>query len=356
MKLLKNKSEKSMQDEVKPDATQKTGHIKHMKLHKNKPEEPKQDKVKPDTIQKPGLIKRMKLHKNKTEEQMQDKDKPDATQKTGLIKRLSMTGQINRLFVYLAATIPAIICIFVDFLVIAVIIFTGIYGIFEFLRLRKVRKIDERFPDFVRDLAESRRAGMTFTKAIMYSSRGNYGPLTPEIQKIANQISWGSSVDNALRAFAKRVNTKLIDRTISLIIEASRSGGNVADVLDAASKDARELKLMEAERRAGMLSYVAVIYVSMGVFLLIMVVLCKSLIPAMTGQGSEGLASAMGKGSGITRDDISQLFFYATIFQSAGMGAVTGVFEDGKVVSGVKHIFIMILITWFIFKLVVMGI
>jgi flagellar protein FlaJ len=383
MKLHKNKPEKSMQDEVKPDTTQKTGLIKRMKLHKNKPEEPKQDKVKPDTTQKTGLIKRMKLHKNKPEEPMQDKDKPDTTQKTGLIKRLSMTGQINRLFVYLAATIPAIICIFfallgfigainplvmpveggtlkigtpVDFLVIAVIIFTGIYGIFEFLRLRKVRKIDERFPDFVRDLAESRRAGMTFTKAIMYSSRGNYGPLTPEIQKIANQISWGSSVDNALRAFAKRVNTKLIDRTISLIIEASRSGGNVADVLDAASKDARELKLMEGERRAGMLSYVAVIYVSMGVFLLIMVVLCKSLIPAMTGQGSEGLASAMGKGSGITRDDISQLFFYATIFQSAGMGAVTGVFEDGKVVSGVKHMFIMILITWFIFKLVVMGI
>jgi flagellar protein FlaJ len=294
-----------------------------------------------------------------------------------------MTGQITRLFVYLAATIPAIICILlaifafvgviqplnmsieggsikigtsIDFLIIAVIIFTGIYGIYEFLRLRRVRKIDERFPDFVRDLAESRRAGMTFTKAIMYSSRGNYGLLTPEIQKIANQISWGSSVDNALRAFAKRVNTKLINRTITLIIEASRSGGNVADVLDAASKDARELKLMDAERRAGMLSYVAVIYVSMGVFLLIIIVLCKSLIPAMTGLGSEGLAATMNKSSAITKEDITLLFFYATVFQSAGMGAVTGVFEDGKVVSGVKHMFVMILITWLIFKLIVTGV
>ena len=50
----------------------------------------------------------------------------------------------------------------------------------------RFRKIDEAFPDFVRDLAESRRAGMTFTKAIMYSSKGNYGLLTPEIQKIAS--------------------------------------------------------------------------------------------------------------------------------------------------------------------------
>jgi len=321
----------------------------------------------------------MYIEKNKKESKIES----NIIKKFGFIKRLLMTGEITRLFVYLAASIPAIICILfavfgfagtfeplslpvegglikigtpLDFLVIAAIIFTGIFGIYEFLRLRRIRKIDERFPDFVRDLAESRRAGMTFTKAIMYSSRGNYGLLTPEIQKIANQISWGSSVDNALRAFAKRVNTKLINRTISLIIEASRSGGNVADVLDAASKDARELKLMEGERRAGMLSYVAVIYVSMGVFLLIMVVLCKSLIPAMTGQGSEGLATVMNKSTVITKDDISQLFFYAAIFQSAGMGAVTGVFEDGRVVSGVKHMFIMILITWLIFKLVITGI
>jgi len=321
------------------------------------------------------------MDNKKNEVKMENESDINVIKKQGLIKRMSNTGQITRLSVYLAATIPAVLFILLalfsavgsikpltigesikfgtplDYTIIAVIILTGVYGIYQSLLMRRIRKIDERFPDFVRDLAESRRAGMTFTKAIMYSSKGNYGLLTPEIQKITNQISWGSSVDNALRDFSKRVNTKLIERTITLIIEASRSGGNVADVLDAASKDARELKLMDGERRAGMLSYVAVVYVSMGVFLLIMIVLCKSLIPAMTGMGSEGLAIAMNKGgTGITRDDITQLFFYATIIQSAGMGAVTGVFEDGKVISGVKHIFIMVLITWLIFKLIVTGI
>lgn len=306
----------------------------------------------------------------------------DVIQQPGLIKRLSMTGQLTRLIVYVSATIPAAICLVfalisflemiqpvrisleegfiligtpVDFLLIAIFVFTGVFGIFEFLRLRRVRKIDDRFPDFVRDLAEARRAGMTFTKAIMYSSKGNYGYLTPEIQKIARQISWGSSVENALRAFARRVNTKLIKRTVSLIIEASRSGGNVADVLDAASKDARELKLMEGERRAGMLSYVAVIYVGMGVFLLIMIVLCKSLLPSMITEGSAGVSGALGKSASISLSDINHLFFYAALVQTAGMGAVTGVFEEGNVISGVKHMFIMIFVTWLIFKFVVTG-
>ena len=314
------------------------------------------------------------------DEQQIDKE---LLQKPTLVKKLAATGQLTRLIVYVAAAIPAIICMVfgllslvgvlkpwiidmgdsriilgtgMDYFIIAVIIFTGVYGIYEFFHLRRVRKIDERFPDFVRDLAESRRAGMTFTKAIMYSSKGNYGFLTPEIQKIARQISWGSSVESALSSFAKRVNTKLIKRTISLIIEASRSGGNVADVLDAASKDAREIKLIEAERRAGMLSYVAVIYVGMGVFILIMIVLCKNLLPAMLTQGSAEIGRTMGGAANIKIEDVSNLFFYATLVQTAGMGAVTGVFEEGNVVSGVKHIFIMLLVTWIIFKFIVTGI
>ncbi len=306
----------------------------------------------------------------------------DVVKKQGIIKRLIFTGQLTRFVVYLSAAIPAIIFLImalmaqigligvvkigdisigtpIDFVLFAVFIGTGTFGIYEMIRLRRVRKIDERFPDFVRDLAESRRAGMTFTKAIMYSARGNYGVLTPEIQKIARQISWGSSVDNALSAFAKRVNTKLIRRTISLIIEASRSGGNVADVLDAASKDAREIKLIDAERRASMLSYVAVIYVGMFVFLLIIVVLSKSLIPSMVGGTAKAAQQAvvssgvMVGGGGITQYAITQVFFYAALIQTGFMGLVTGVFEEGSVISGVKHSFIMMLITWLIFKFIV---
>lgn len=297
-------------------------------------------------------------------------------ERPGAIKRLMFTGQLTRLTVYLIAAVPSAIFIMMailvqfgivdsldlgfitigtptDFILFALFLGSGIFGFYEYLRLRRVRKIDARFPDFVRDLAESRRAGMTFTKAIMHASTGNYGMLTEEIKKIAQQISWGSSVDDALSAFARRVHTKLIRRTISLIIEASRSGGNVADVLDAASRDAREIKLIESERRASMMSYVAVIYVGMFVFLLIIAILCVSLIPAMTGQEASQLSGITSGSGGITEEHVVPVFFYATLIQSIGMGAVTGVFEEGNVLSGIKHIFIMSVVTWGVFKFAV---
>lgn len=241
---------------------------------------------------------------------------------------------------------------FMDYFVFALLSGTGVYGMYESIRIRRISKIDAIFPDFVRDLAESRRAGMTFTKAILFASKGDYGILTPEIQKISQQVSWGGSVSDALQAFAQRVNTKSIRRTITLIIEASNSGGNVADVLDVAAKDAREIKMLEAERRTNMASYVVVIYVGMFVFLAIVLILCTSFIPAMVGgEGSQGMQGIMGGGNAASEEEISGVFYLACIVQAFGSALVAGVFEDGRFTSSVKHIFIMVMSTWLMFKL-----
>lgn len=306
--------------------------------------------------------------------------------KPSFLKRMLITGEFSRFIVYMIVALSGILFFIlailsipqvgivkplvvgdiilgtsVDYIVLAIIVSTGMFGIYSFLREKKIHKIDKRFPDFVRDLAESRRAGMTFTKAIMTASKGRYGILTTEIRKIARQISWGNSVEKALESFAKRVNTKLIRRTVSLIIEASRSGGNVADVLDAASKDARELRFIEAERRAGMLSYVAVVYVGLGVFLMILIILTKQLIPSMLGEGLADMSSAGSAGLNIASKKISQFeviqaFYYASLTQSFGMGLVAGVFEEGRINAGIKHSFIMLLITWIMFKFIITGI
>ena len=288
--------------------------------------------------------------------------------KNNYIKNLIITKNLNRLIVNVVTGVLVTIFVllgmlsllgilkgfggFVDFFVFALLSGTGVYGTYQSLHARRISKIDSIFPNFVRDLAESRRAGMTFTKAILFASRGDYGILTPEIQKISQQVSWGGSVSDALLAFSQRVHTKSIQRTITLIIEASNSGGNVADVLDVAAKDAREIKMLEAERRTNMASYVVVIYVGMFVFLAIVLILCTSFIPAMVGgEGSKGMQGIMGGGGAVSQEEITGVFYLACLIQSFGSALVAGVFEDGRFTSSVKHIFIMVFATWLLFKL-----
>jgi len=312
-------------------------------------------KKKEDELQKMDVVKKVDDHND------------DAAKKPGFIKGLILAGQTNRLIIIIATIASVVVFALlaflsffgilqapfsgVDFLIFAALSGTGIYGFYETMRLRRITKIDNIFPDFVRDLAESRRAGMTFTKAILFASKGHYGILTPEIQKISQQVSWGSSVTDALFAFSNRVRTKSIKRTISLIIEASRSGGNVADVLDVAARDAREIKMLEAERKTNMASYVVVVYVGMFVFLAILLILCISFIPAMVGgAGAEGMQGVMGGRNLASQQEITTTFFYACIIQGFGSGLVAGVFEDGTFTASVKHVFIMVFASWFAFK------
>lgn len=285
----------------------------------------------------------------------------------GFIQKAKLAGELPRLIVYsLTAGLTGLFLILfllrvlnvitvsspADFFVFAILSGTGIYGMYEWIHYRRIYQIDAVFPDFVRDLAASRRAGMTFTNAILFTSKGNYGLLTSEIKRIAQQISWGISIEEALLNFSKRINTTSVRRTISLIIEASRSGGNVAEVLEVAANDAREIKLMESERRVNMASYVVVIYVSMFVFMAIIAMLAGVFIPTITGAEAQGLAQTMG-GSAIPQADIIQVFYFATLVQSIGTGLVAGVFEDGYFQSSVKHIFILVFASWIVFKFIV---
>lgn len=322
--------------------------------NKEKIDQPKKQKF----FFKPSKVKKEKVA-----------SKQSRSQEPNFFKNLILTGQITRLIVIIITLVLiSIFIVFgllslldvfsfpftaVDSFIFAALSGSGLYGTYEALRVRRIYKIDSIFPDFVRDLAESRRAGMTFTKAILFASKGNYGILTPEIKKISQQVSWGSSVNDALIGFSKRVNTRSIQRTISLIIEAGRSGGNVADVLDVAARDAREIKMLESERKTTMASYVVVIYVGMFVFLAIILILCISFIPAMTGEGAQGMSGALGSGLGGGTDqaEITTVFFFASIVQGFGSGLVAGVFEDGRITSSVKHVFIMVFVSWLLFKM-----
>ena len=92
--------------------------------------------------------------------------------------------------------------------------------------------------------------------------------------------------------------------------------------------------------------------------IMIIIILCVTLLPNMIGTAPPEGTSGGGFGSSpdLELKDVAQTFFTAALFQSAFMGLVAGVFEEGEVVAGIKHTFIMLLITWLIFKIIAVGV
>jgi flagellar protein FlaJ len=247
-------------------------------------------------------------------------------------------------------------------LIMAGILFTaGPVGWHAQRQNRLQRGIEDRLPDFLNDLAETRRAGLTLTAALQSVAMSDYGPLTPELKKMSDQVAWGVPFNDALIKFAQRIHSRNVERTVYLIVEASKSGGAVSDVLSAAARDAQELQALAQERRVGMSTYLIVIYVVFGVFLAVLAVLDGAFISKAiaaqklldtTGAVSGDFAVASGHLDGAR---MRFAYFLSGVVQSIGNGLVAGVLVEGRVKGGLKHAAIMTFLTWLVLRVALGG-
>ena len=247
---------------------------------------------------------------------------------------------------------------FLYWLVIATLGFIGPYGFYLAKKQREIKLIERRLPDFLRDVAEAGRFGMTLAEAIVVSSGGRYGKLTPEIKKMAAQITWGVPAAEALRLFAQRVKTPMVQRVVAIVVKSSDAGGDVADVLTMVSHDTKEHQLTEDERRITMSTYIAVIYISFMVFLVTIWILNVTFLPKML-EASGALASTGTVVQSPLAENLPEVvynirvaFFIALIVHGLGDGILAGVLDTGKIPNGLRHSFVMLVIALFAFLII----
>jgi len=248
----------------------------------------------------------------------------------------------------------------IDWIIFAMVAVFGPYGSYVSKRESHVHEIEMRLPDFLRDVAEAGRFGMTLAAAIVIASSGRYGRLTPEIKKMAAQIEWGVPASEAIRLFSERVKTPLVTRMTSIIMKANDAGGNVADVLTMVSHDAKETILTQEERSVTMSTYVMVVYISFFVFIATILILQLQFLPKMEEAGrtvseqaeEQGLEEIPGVSIKVENiGAVSFIFLLAVIVHAAGDGILAGVIQKGSISIGLKHSTIMLLAGFFSLRL-----
>lgn len=249
-----------------------------------------------------------------------------------------------------------------NFMVFGFLILMGPYGFYVAKKDKEIKEIERRLPDFLRDVAEAGRFGMTLAESIIVASSGRYGKLTPEIRKMAAQIQWGVPATKALLLFAERLKTPAIGRIVAIINKSSEAGGNVADVLTMVSHATKEAQLTEDERVITMKTYLTVILISFFVFLVTIWILNATFLPKMIeastaiettaggGEGAIGAESVLAADIGNVIIQIQIAFFLAAVIHAIGDGILAGVLENGKISNGMKYSFIMLLFGFLILE------
>ncbi len=249
------------------------------------------------------------------------------------------------------------------FLILWFITLAGPIAFYLNMQRKRIDRVEEHLSDFLRDISESMRAGQTLHEAIKTSAGGEYGALTPEIEKMAMQVSWGIASSKALEMFAVRVNTPLVNRAVTLINEAASAGGNISNVIEAAAKDTREIQVMKRVRSQEMAMYKYVIAISFMVFLVVIAIMFFTFMPTMEQQADsyknkDSSASAQTPGgfdpSKVDFDMMRLLFLGAAVIQAVGDGLVGGLMASGRLMNGLMFSVWFAIVTLLAFDLVLL--
>jgi archaeal flagellar protein FlaJ len=247
------------------------------------------------------------------------------------------------LFGYLTVGFSAALDDFVFFGLLAVI---SPISLLNYVDYRWRKAVDEHLPDLFRSIVQAQETGMTLPQALEEASKRDYGPLTAELRKLNTQMSWGMSFEEALLTFRKRVDTVLVQRTVPMIIEASRSGGHVEKVFDPMGKFIQTTLLLDKERRTQTRPYIAIIYVAFFVFLFTIILLFKSFFVSI--EQLPTLGTAM-----IATEDMRLMFFHMTAIQGFFGGLIAGKMGEGTINAGLKHCLVLMICGYVALKLFV---
>jgi len=211
---------------------------------------------------------------------------------------------------------------------------------------------EAKFLELVRNIVETVRSGVTIPNAIVQVARVNYGTLTPHVEKLSNQITWGYPLHEALTIFANDTRNSVIKRSVAIVIQAERSGGDMGSVLEAVTQSVLEIKKVREERKANAYTQTIQGYLIYFVFIVIMIILQVYLIPKLSeigGELSEGLSGAgiggltgLSGGAGASLE-LGPIFIATIIIQGLFAGLMIGKFAEGDFKSGMKHSLIMVI-------------
>lgn len=223
------------------------------------------------------------------------------------------------------------------------ILYGAFYAVYLDLRINKRRKeVEAVFPDYLQLAAANLSAGMTIDKALWGAVRPRFGVLSKEIEEVAKKTMTGYDLERALLEFSAKYDSITIKRSVSLIVEGIRTGGQMAEILNKIAINMQENAILQKEMAANVTTYT--IFISFATVLaapFLFGLSAQLLLVIKSIAGTIGDSSSSGVGLSINADVISmedfRIFAVVVLTVSSVMSAcIVSVIRKGSVKDGLR--------------------
>jgi archaeal flagellar protein FlaJ len=226
---------------------------------------------------------------------------------------------------------------------VALIISTAPAAIVHIRLAKKRASMEQGVANFLRDLTEVRKTGLSPEKCIESLSKREYGTFTKELRKISSEISWGIPIKNVMHDFLNRTKSWMVQIVMFLLVETIDVGGGTVGMIDSLARFNNMTQEVEKEKKMSTRPYVFMPYLA-SVLLVATTIMMMGLT---TGLGVPGMETAP------TDNTLMQtVFMTAVIFNSYLIGIVAGKISEESIGAGFKHATILVIISIIAAKLI----
>jgi len=197
--------------------------------------------------------------------------------------------------------------------------------------------MEKGISNFLRDLTETRKTGLSPEACISNLSDRDYGAFSKELQKMSSDIGWGIPMRNVIMSFVNKTKSWMSQIVMFLLLEAVDVGGGTIAMIESLARFNNMTQEVEKEKKMSVRPYMIMPY--FGAILLVSTTLMTLLFTTNTiAMGGETAASAA------DTDNLSMIFTVSVITHCYLIGLVCGKISEESLAAGFKHAAILVLI------------
>jgi flagellar protein FlaJ len=186
--------------------------------------------------------------------------------------------------------------------------------------------------DYLREMSEIRKTGLSPEKCIVQLSTKDFRNLTPIVSKAGTAVSLGLSLEEALRRVLRGVREWFVIAIFRFLTDSIVVGGGAPDIIDALARFTQSLSELEEELRRRLKAYVVLPYFGAVMLASSPIIIVNMLITA-AGAPAEAVAPLIG------------VLGVGSMINSFIMGLIAGKSSEMSIAAGFKHAALMTLVT-----------
>jgi len=209
--------------------------------------------------------------------------------------------------------------------------------------------IEKNFSDALKQMADTLKAGDTYESALREVVDSDYGRLSEEMQLALRRLEDGENLDTALTGFAKRIDSRLIRRTITIILDSIKTGASLAEILDEIAEDVRDLQRLKEDRKSNTTMQFMFMIASGGFIAPLIFGEINAVVAAFSNMGGQVTTAAQMAAAQETNNFIIMLIQMYIIIEVIGSGAMMSLIREGKLNKSIIYIPILLLLAFIMY-------